>query len=193
MYESIRGRLLERAPASAVVDCGGLAYRCQIPLSTYERLPSAGDEVVLLLHLTVREDEWRLFGFSDADQREGFRALIRVNGVGPIMAMSVLSTFTPDELSATVSQGDVTGLTRVKGVGRKTAERIVVELRDVFAAATPSPRAAPATAPAIEAVRALEALGQDPLQARQKVDKALAAMGGATDDVTALVRAALRV
>ena len=192
VYESIRGRLIERHPASAVVDCGGLGYRIQIPLSTYERLPAAGHEVSLLLHLAVREDEWRLFGFGTEGERDGFRALVRVNGVGPVLALSVLSSFAPGDLGAAVSQSDIAALTRVKGVGRKTAERIVVELRDVWAHQVPG--AAPATtddAPLGEAVRALEALGQDPTEAHKRVQKALKTLGPDAE-VSALVRTALR-
>jgi Holliday junction DNA helicase RuvA len=174
------------------VDCAGLAYRIQIPLSTYERLPSAGDEVTLLLHLAVREDEWRLFGFGTTGERDGFRALVRVNGVGPVLALSVLSGFAADSLSAAVAGGDIAALTRVKGVGRKPAERIVMELRDVWADRVAG-RVASATdaAPIAEALRALEALGQDPAQARRKVERAVKTLG-ADADVAALVRAALR-
>ena len=176
-----------------MVDCGGLAYRVHIPLSTYEGLPRAGERVALLLHLAVREDEWRLFGFGSAAERDGFRALVRVNGVGPVLALSVLSGFAPADLSAAVSQGDISALTRVKGVGRKTAERIVVELRDVWADRVPgSAPAAADEAPAGEAVRALEALGQDAAEARKKVEKAMKKLGSDAD-VSALVRAALRV
>ena len=191
MYESIRGTLVDRDPASAVVDCGGLAYRIQVSLSTYERLPPVGETATLWLHLAVREDEWRLFGFAQQAERAGFRALIRVNGVGPAVAMSVLSGFTPAGLTEAVSGGDVSALTRVKGVGKKTAERIVVELRDVMATEVPSGSAPAAGSPGAEAVRALQALGQDAAEARRRVDVALGDLGHDAD-VTALVRRALR-
>ena len=140
MYESIQGALVRRDPAVATVRTGGLAYQVHIPLSTYEALPAAGAEVTLLLHLVVREDEWRLYGFATDEERGIFRALTRVNGVGPVLALSMLSGFSPAEFRSAVAQEDVRGLTRAKGVGKKTAERIVVELRDLWKGEAPRRR-----------------------------------------------------
>ncbi|MDA1195792.1 MAG: Holliday junction branch migration protein RuvA, partial [Planctomycetota bacterium] len=194
MYESIRGKLLRREPALAVVEAAGLAYRIQVPLSTFERLPEAGHEVTLKLHLAVREDEWRLFGFERDSERAMFLALLRVNGVGPVMALSLLSGFQPAEFQSAVAAGDIRALTRVKGVGRKTAERIVVELRDHFGALAPGavePPDGQAAGPAEDAIRGLVSLGLDPVEARRRV-AAHAAAASTPPDAAAPIRLALR-
>lgn len=172
---------------------GGVTFDLHVPLSTYEVLPAGGAEATLLVHLVIREDEWRLFGFATAEERDAFRALLRVSGVGPMIALALLSSFKPGELGRTVAQGDVRALTRVKGVGKKTAERIVVELRDVLAegdAAAVGAGGGDASPAITDAVAALLALGFDAAEARRRVDGALAA--GASEDVSDLVRRALR-
>jgi Holliday junction DNA helicase RuvA len=197
VYESIHGRLLRRDPACAVVEAGGIGYRVLVPLSTYDALPPAGEPVTLLLYLVVREDEWRLYGFGRAEERATFQALLRVSGVGPALALSLLSGFRPAEFQAAVANADVRALTRVKGVGRKTAERIVVELRDVWpkgggaaGAALPGGQGE-AAGPVEDAIRALEALGMDPAEARRRVTKHAEATKG-EPKVSTLVRQALR-
>lgn len=195
MYESIRGTLLRREPAAAIVETGGLAYRLHIPLSTYEVLPGAGQEVTLLLHLAIRDDEWRLYAFGTEEERAIYRALMRVNGVGPVLALSLISGFTPAEFRASVAQEDVRALMRAKGVGRKTAERIVVELRDLWkneSALPPGPPLDDAAAGLVEdAVRALEALGLDAGEARKRVARQLTE-GSEPPDTSTLIRRALR-
>ena len=194
MFDSIHGRLRQSEPARAVVDAAGIGYEISIPLSTYETLPPADAEVSLLLHLVVRETEWRLFGFATSGERDVFRALLRVNGVGPTMAISLLSGFAPADLCAAVTQSDVRALTRVKGVGKKTAERIVVELRDVVSkdllgSATPT-GAGSATSDLMEdAIRALQQLGVDPAEARRRVE---ARASDPDQTLSDLVRSALR-
>lgn len=194
MYEAIRGTLLQREPASAVVEAGGLAYLLQIPLSTYEALPPAGAEVTLRLHLAVREDDWRLFGFGSDGERGVFRALLRVSGVGPVMALSLLSGFRPKEFRAAVAGADVRALTRVKGVGKKTAERIIVELRDAWqdeAGGTVGAGVPGASGPIEDAIRALQSLGLDADEARKRVTKH-AAEDPLAADASDLIRKALR-
>ncbi|MDF1701105.1 MAG: Holliday junction branch migration protein RuvA, partial [Planctomycetota bacterium] len=193
MYESIRGTLLRREPAVAVVEAAGLAYRVHVPLSTSEGLPPPGSEVILCLHLAVREDEWRLYGFAREAERSVFQSLLRVNGVGPVMALSLLSGFRPDEFRNAVGQGDVKALTRVKGVGKKTAERIIVELRDAVGAIDPLELAGGGaeSGPRQDAVRALESLGLDPAEAAKRVAKH-AADAGDELDTSELIRKALR-
>jgi len=200
MYEAIRGTLLEREPASAVVEAAGLAYRIHVPLSTYEALPETGAEVTLRLHLAVREDEWRLYGFASEEERAVFRALLRVGGVGPVVALGLLSGFRPQEFRATVAGGDVRALTRAKGVGKKTAERIVVELRDLFqsegfaggsAAGVTGVVGGAAVGPVEDAIRALQSLGLDAAEAQRRV--ALhAAEDGAASSASDLIRKSLR-
>lgn len=195
VFDSIQGRLTGLDPTRAVVEAGGIGYEIHVPLSTHEVLSKADGEVRLLVHLVVRENEWRLFGFLSVAERDVFRALLKVNGVGPLMALGLLSCLRPGEFRAAVTQGDIGVLKRVKGIGRKTAERIVIELRDVVSAEPGDElggehAATPAAATAVEdATRALVALGMDPTQARRRVET------HATDPETTvaeLVRAALR-
>jgi len=195
VYESIRGTLLSREPASAVVETGGLAYRLHIPLSTYEDLPAIGQEVTLLLHLAIRDDEWRLYAFGTDEERAIYRALMRVNGVGPVLGLSLLSGFTPAEFRASVAHEDVKALMRAKGVGRKTAERIVIELRDLWknepvVAAGPSLDDSAASL-VEDAVRALESLGLDVGEARKRITRQLSE-GVEPPDTSTLIRRALR-
>ena len=194
MFDSIHGRLLVSGPTRVVVETAGIGYDISVPLSTFEALPAPDGDVSLLLHLVVRETEWRLFGFGTAGERDVFRALLRVNGVGPTMALGLLSGFAPADLCAAVTQSDVRALTRVKGIGKKTAERIVVELRDVVAkdlVATPGtqPGAGASSDMVEDAVRALQQLGIDPAEARRRVE---ARSTGAEQSLSELVRAALR-
>ena len=194
MFESIQGRLAERQPMRAVVEAGGIGYLVHVPLSTSEALPAVGKEARLLLHPVVREDEWRLFGFATSEEREVFRSLLKVGGVGPAAAMSLLSGLGAAEGVRAVSTGDARALTRVKGVGRKTADRVVVELRDAWKEGGPSGRAAPSGAPlgpAEDAVRALEALGMDSSEARRRVLGHVERLGTKVP-IPDLVRAALR-
>ncbi len=193
MYESLRGTIRRREPAAVVVECGGLAYRIQIPLSTYEALPGPDQEALLLLHLVVREDEWRLFGFAREEERSVFRRLIRVAGIGPVLALGLLSGLRAAELRAAVAHSDLKALCRVKGVGRKTAERIVVELRDEWRldeADSAAGTLAPLPGPVGDAVRALESLGLDAQEARRRVERLLAE--GVSPEAGELVRRALR-
>jgi len=193
VFDSIHGRLALSEPTRVVVAAGGLGYEVFVPLSTYETLPAVDAEVSLLLHPVVRETEWKLFGFATRSERNVFRALLRVNGVGPTTALSLLSGFKPEDLCAAVTQSDVRALTRVKGIGRKTAERIVVELKDVVAkdlALDVSGARSPAAPDLVEdAVRALQRLGLDAAEARRRVE---AASGGPDQSLGDLVRKALR-
>jgi Holliday junction DNA helicase RuvA len=194
VFDSIHGRLRQSEPARAVITAAGIGYEISIPLSTYETLPPVDEDVSLLLHLVVRETEWRLFGFATPGERDVFRAVLRVNGVGPTMAISLLSGFAPADLCAAVTQSDVRALTRVKGVGKKTAERIVVELRDVVSKElVTGPVSTPAGTAASDlvedAVRALQQLGLDPAEARRRVE---ARASDADQSLSDLVRSALR-
>ena len=200
MYESIHGTLQGREATAAVVAAAGIGYRIQIPLSTYERLPALGEAVTLLLHLVVRDDEWRLMGFGTEEERAGFRALLRVNGVGPAVALSVLGGLAPASLHRAIAEGDVAALTRVKGVGKKTAERILVELRDAWANPLPGQEAPGGNlspgglrGPAREALDALLALGHRPEEAHRRVQRALKRLDDPDSvEVAELVRSALR-
>lgn len=171
MIGLLRGKLLEKNPGEALVLCNGVGYEVQIPLNAYERLPATGAEVALHTHFSVREDAQVLFGFIDGGGKRLFRQLIRVSGVGPRMALALLSGMSPGDLAAAVQAGDVARLSKAPGIGRKTAERIVVELRDRLAESATLP-GTPDQAPSGgggEAVAALVSLGYKQQQAARLI------------------------
>jgi holliday junction DNA helicase RuvA len=126
----IRGELLEKNPPQVVVMSHGVGYEIDVPMSTFYLLPRTGEEVALLTHLVVREDAHLLYGFMTAGERSAFRQLLKISGVGPKVALSVLSGLSVDDLSVAVASQDAARLTKVPGIGKKTAERLVLELRD---------------------------------------------------------------
>src|ERR1051325_9625669 len=130
MIGRITGTLVEKHPPQVVVMSHGVGYELDVPMSTFYNLPRTGENVELLTHLVVREDAHLLFGFLTATERTAFRQLLKGNGVGPKVALSVLSGLSVDGLAAAVAAQDAARLTKVPGVGRKTAERLVLELRD---------------------------------------------------------------
>lgn len=130
MIAYLRGILAEKNPAMVVVECGGVGYECLIPLSTYDRLPATGAEVKLLVAHVVREDAETLYGFATEDEKRTFALVTSISGVGPKLALAVLSGFTVGELQLCIAEGNAKRIASVKGIGKKTAERIVVELKD---------------------------------------------------------------
>lgn len=160
MIVHIRGTLAEKSPARAVIEAGGVGYELLIPLSTYEKLPREGSELKLLAFHCVREDDEILFGFATEDEREMFAKLTSVSGVGPKIALAILSGSSVSELSMSIVGGDVKRISAIKGVGKKTAEKICVDLRDkvnVFAGRVSSggEAASPVLRDAVSALRAL--------------------------------------
>ena len=132
MIEYVSGKLAAKKPTEAVVDVHGLGYKLLIPTSTYEKLPAAGEDVRLICHHYVREDAITLYGFGSDSERSVFNLLLGVSGIGPKLALAALSALRPDEIQSQILDGDAVMLTRIPGVGRKTAERLIVELRDRF-------------------------------------------------------------
>jgi len=130
MIAFLRGRVLEKHPNRVIVDVGGVGYDVAVPLSTFYAAGDAGADIALRVHTHVREDQLALFGFSTALELATFERLISISGIGPKLALSVLSGMEPRDLVGAIQRGDVVRLTRIPGVGKKTAERIVVELRD---------------------------------------------------------------
>jgi len=190
MIGSLRGRIASKTPPQLTVDVGGLGYELEAPMSTFFHLPAVGEEVQLLTHLVVREDAHVLYGFASEDERRLFRSLIKVSGVGPRIALALLSGISVSAFAQCVLNEDISALTRVPGVGRKTAERLIVEMRDRLAApqATPgAPVAAPARAEG-EAYGALVALGYRPAEAA----RLLKAVGPGTHSTEELIRRALQ-
>ena len=128
MIGRLAGTVIEKGPEGAVVECGGVGYDVAVPLSTLAALPANGQPVVLWIHTHVREDELRLFGFVSKRDREAFRTMLKVSGVGPKLALTVLGALSGDQLALAVESGDSRRLTAIPGIGKKTAERIVLEL-----------------------------------------------------------------
>jgi len=189
----VRGRLLRKEPQEAVVDVGGVGYRVVIPLSTFYRIGEPGAEVTLLTHTHVREDTLALFGFLTAAEQALFERLIAVSGVGPKLAVSILSVIEAPDLVAALKASDVARLTRIPGVGRKTAERLVLELKDRMqglAATEPAP-GSPAGSPKEDLVSALVHLGYSRPEAERGVDRAL--KDGGEGRFEELLRRTLRI
>lgn len=130
MIGQIKGILLEKKAPDLLVDVGGVGYELQAPMSTFYQLPATGQGVLLHTHLVVREDAHLLYGFYDQQERALFRALIKVSGVGPKVALAILSGVSADDFVRLVRQDDVTALTRIPGIGKKTAERLILDMRD---------------------------------------------------------------
>lgn len=135
MIAALFGQIIHKTPTQTLIDVGGVGYEVEISMNTYTALPSVGEKVRIFTHLQVREDAHILFGFFDETERMAFRQLIKVNGLGPKTALSVLSTFTTAQLASAIQNRDSLMLTRVPGVGGKTAERLIIELKDKFASA----------------------------------------------------------
>lgn len=129
MIGKLTGTLLEKNPPEVLVDCAGVGYEVQVPMSTFYNLPATGGKVALLTHFVVREDAQLLFGFGTARERQTFRELIKISGIGPRMALAVLSGMSVDDLAEAVSQQQAGRLVKVPGIGKKTAERLLLELK----------------------------------------------------------------
>lgn len=138
MIAHVRGALVASSPDAAVIDVGGVGYICRVPSSTRSRLPAAGQEVLLHTSLQVREDSMTLYGFLTREEFDLFELLLRVEGIGPKVALGVLSGSTPDSFRRAIAFEDITALCRVPGIGKKTAQRIVLELKDKVGAIGPS-------------------------------------------------------
>jgi len=132
MIGRLCGTLLEKTPPLVLIDCNGVGYECEVPMSTFYNLPAVGEKVVMLTHFVVREDAQLLYGFGSSQERATFRQLLKVNGIGAKSALSILSGLSIDELVQAVALQETTMLTRVPGVGKKTAERLLLELKDKF-------------------------------------------------------------
>ena len=193
MIARLEGVLRVRELQNVVLDVGGVGYEVEVPLSTLASLPETGARVVLFTHLMVREDAHTLFGFLQTRDRDLFRRLIRVNGIGARLALAMLSTMAADELAGHISGGNIAALTRIPGIGKRTAERVVLELgerlQDLgFGPAQGASPLGEAAGIEHEAAAALEALGYRAADA----EKMIAAVRGQAETTEALVRLALR-
>ncbi|MBT9099827.1 Holliday junction branch migration protein RuvA [Methylovulum psychrotolerans] len=193
MIGFLRGKLVHKAPPLIVLDVQGVGYEIEAPMTTFYDLPLIGADITLHTHLVVREDAHSLFGFLKEADRALFRTLIKVNGVGPKLALTILSGQSAEEFHRSIENNDTQALVRLPGVGKKTAERLVIELRDrlpslgdtsVSTAASPS--AAPVAAhPKQEAISALCSLGYKPADASKMV-QAVNAEGKSCEDIIRL-------
>lgn len=198
MISFLHGKLVDALPTQVTVDVNGVGYDVLIPLSSFDKLPQPGGDVKLLTHLAVREDAHVLYGFMTAAERELFRMLINtVSGIGPKIALNVLSGMNPVAFRGAVANGDVKSLSQISGVGKKTAERIVVELRDkigeagAWEASSAARTLSSSDQKVNDAVLALMALGFKQQDAHESVRAAQAMLGEAAS-VEELVRAALK-
>jgi Holliday junction DNA helicase RuvA len=188
---SLRGTLVSKRPPWLTLDVGGVGYELEAPMSTFFHLPPVGEEVRLLTHLVVREDAHVLYAFGTEEERRLFRSLIKVSGVGPKIALALLSGISVAAFAECVQREDIAALTRIPGVGRKTAERLIVEMRDRLSGPPPGSGAAGvagATSAESEAYGALVALGYRPAEAA----RLLKAAGPGTHSTEELIRRALQ-
>jgi len=198
MIGRLRGILAEKQPPILLLDVNGVGYEVHAPMSTFYQLPEIGIETTLHTHLIVREDAQQLCGFATVDERRLFRSLIKVNGVGAKLALAILSGIASADFVRCVQEGDSAALTRLPGVGKKTAERLVVEMRDRLddwepAPSLPNTPAKPGKIdPEREAVAALIALGYKPQEASRLVSKVDNAGLNSEDIIKAALRAALK-
>ena len=193
MIGQLRGRLAEKRPNQVLVDVGGVGYLVQVPLSTYAALGELHTEVTLLVHTHVREDALALYGFISAREKHFFELLISASGVGPALALKILSGMTVEELVPAIRSSDLVQLTKIPGVGRKTAERIVVELKDKLdgvVAETEKPMPTSPIGIETDVVSALVNLGYDGRAAEAAVKEAKREVGAV--DFEKLLRASLQ-
>lgn len=191
MIGLIHGRIASKTPPQLLVEVGGVGYEIEAPMSTFFLLPGIGDEVRLLTHMVVREDAHLLYGFATEEERRLFRNLLKVSGVGPKIALALLSGISVEGFAHCVRNEDAAALTRVPGIGRKTAERLLVEMRDRLDApvTTPGGVAVPVGSSAqSEAFGALVALGYKPAEA----SRLLKSVEGGTQTTEELIRRALQ-
>jgi Holliday junction DNA helicase RuvA len=193
MIGSLRGRISSKTPPQLTVEVGGVGYELEAPMSTFFHLPAVGQEVKLLTHFVVREDAQLLYGFGTEDERRLFRSLLKVSGIGPKIALALLSGISVEGFITCVQNQDVAALVRVPGIGRKTAERLLVEMRDRLkpSGETSEPGmvvASQGASPEAEAFGALVALGYRPAEAT----RLLKAAGPGTQTTEELIRRALQ-
>ncbi|MCW8878384.1 MAG: Holliday junction branch migration protein RuvA [Kangiellaceae bacterium] len=182
MIGRLSGTLLEKQPPFILVDCNGVGYECQAPMNTIYNLPEVGQKVVLHTHLSVSENAHTLFAFYSLEERKLFRELIKVNGVGPKLALAILSAMSAIEFVQNVHHGEASTLVKIPGVGKKTAERLIIEMKDRLkdwqveapvstGEVSPTPVASSGNAYVQEAISGLVALGYKPAEASKAISK----------------------
>jgi Holliday junction DNA helicase RuvA len=192
MIGSLRGKLTEKRPNQVLVDINGVGYQVQIPLSTFAGLGALHAETSLLIHTHVREDQITLYGFATAREKQCFELLISASGVGPSLALKILSGMSIEDLVPAIRKSDLAQLVKIPGVGRKTAERIVVELRDKLVVIDVPDAGKPSTRSQLEddVASALSNLGYDTKSVERAIEKSRAASGA---DFEKLLRSSLQI
>ena len=191
MIARLNGLLIEKAPPLIVVDCAGVGYEVEVPMSTFYNLPDVGTQVTLLTHMVVREDAQLLYGFGSVQEKSTFRQLLKVNGIGAKSALSILSGVSIDDLVEAIGSQEVAVLTRIPGVGKKTAERLLLELKDKFEATGLSSITGHAKSATQDVLNALLALGYNEREAMASVkllDKDISVSEGIKQALKALVK-----
>ncbi|RMX04749.1 Holliday junction branch migration protein RuvA [Corticibacter populi] len=191
MIGKLTGTLLEKNPPQILIDCHGVGYEVQVSMNTFYHLPALGETVGVHTHMVVREDAQLLYGFGTAAERACFRELIKISGLGPKMALGILSGMTVDDLASAVAQQDVPLLTRVPGIGKKTAERLLLELKGKMADALPGTAQVPMDAARHDVLQALIALGYSEKEASVAL-KTLPADVGVSEGIKMALKALAR-
>jgi len=198
MYHYLNGKIAEKTPVAVILDVNGVGYEVRVSLSTFSSLPNLGDTVKLFTHFVVREDAQLLYGFSTEEEREAFRLLISVSGIGPKLAITLLSGVTLRELKLAIQEKNIPVLTAISGIGQKTAERVIIELKDkIGKAEIPAGQelvhdASVSDQTIEDSVSALVSLGYTKQKAKDAVQKVLKALLGKKVSVEELIRAALK-
>ena len=188
MIARLKGILLEKTPPHVVIDCNGVGYECEVPMSTFYNLPNIGEMLTLLTHFVVREDAQLLYGFGTERERATFRQLLKVNGIGAKSALSILSGLSVEDLIQAIALQETGLLTRVPGVGKKTAERLLLELKDKFSVEGLSGNANAPKSAASDVLNALVSLGYNEKEALLAV-KQLAPDVGVSEGIKLALKA----
>jgi Holliday junction DNA helicase RuvA len=198
MYHYLTGKITEKTPTAAILDVNGIGYEVRVSLSTFSSLPNLGETVKLFTHFVVREDAQLLYGFSTEEEREAFRLLISISGIGPKLAITLLSGVTLVELKRAIQEKNIPVLTAISGIGQKTAERVIIELKDKIGKAEVSAGkelihdASVSDQMVEDSVAALVSLGYTKQKAKEATQKTLKAMLGKKPSVEEIIRAALK-
>lgn len=191
MIARLNGTLIDKSPPFVIVDCHGVGYEVEVPMSTFYNLPELGQLVQLLIHFVVREDAQLLYGFGSEQEKNTFKQLLKVNGIGAKSALSILSGVTVDDLVDAVSQQEVGMLTRIPGIGKKTAERLLLELKDKFmvtGSATAQPQAKSASHDILNALIALGYNEREASSAVKMLDKDVGVSDGIKQALKSLAK-----